>query len=158
MIDFVLENARHETSHSHSVLFALGIVEGGFDLDGPLDEHHVVVVADATLPREAQIVGIGGDTWIENCLKLLVLAACVPVFPRANQEEWHIWLAYLGGCNAHAFTLPKACGATQALLTEVDSIEHFFIKWLKTGDLLQTSLGKDLVSLFKKMSHKMDGK
>ena len=146
MVDFVLEDARHEASHVHCVLFALCIVEGRLHLDGPLDQHHLVVVADTTLPRQAHILRIGRDPRIQDRLKLLELAACVPVLARTYQEDRHVWLANLGRSDAHPFAFPEARGVAQLVYAEVDGVEHLLIQWLEAGDLVNASLVQNLAA------------
>ena len=143
MINLVLENARHEAGHVHRVLFALCILEGCLHLDGTLDQDHFIVVADAALPRQAHVLRIGRNPWIQNRLKLFELPACVPVLSCAYQEDRHVWLANLGRCDAHPSTLPETSGVAQLVNAEVDSVEHLFIKWLEAGDLVQASLVKN---------------
>jgi len=128
VVDFVLENARHEPREHHFVVLAFQVLEDSLDLHRALDQAHLVVVADAPLPPQTHVVRESRDARVKDRLERLVLARRVPILSRAHQKQVHIWLAHLGGSDAHAFSLPESSGVSEAILAHVDGEERLFAK------------------------------
>ena len=135
MIDFVLENTRHQPCEHHLKLFALHILKSCLDLDRPLNEAHIVIIADTTFPSEALVWRESCNAWVYDGLERLVLTSGVPVLPCTHEEKVHVCLADLSGSDAHATSFPEPFRRAQCIFAQVDRVEHFIFN-REGGDAL----------------------
>lgn len=149
MIDFVLENSRHQPIKKLIILFTLDVLKQSSDLVWSLHQNHLFIVTDTSFPSQALILRIAYNAWIYDCLESFVLPGRIPIFLLTDHKQRYLWLSYLGRSNAHSFTLPEACRVSETIFAQIDSIQHFFVADRELSDSLEASLMQNLMTFFK---------
>ena len=95
MVKLVLKDSRHQACAQDVELFTSNILKLRSYLHWTLDQAQMVVIADATLPRQNFFFRKLYYFWVDKALEGFVLLRSVPVFSHTHDKERYLWVANL---------------------------------------------------------------
>ena len=95
MVELVLKDSRHQACAEDVKLFTSNILKLRSYLQWTLDQTQMIVIADATFPRQNLLFGKLDYFWVDKTLKGFVLLRSVPVLSHTHDKERYLWVTNL---------------------------------------------------------------